>query len=431
MLSRFRYIDKSKLSWLWEYQKIDISSLRYIDKRKTSYALYLLGLFIMLFSSINVVYFWPFSLFCPIVSAGLMMGAMMLSNNTTNTIFKSDGYFWPTVLYLLVCFGQHLVNSQNAIPYILSAAASITLYATLQLDRTTLFKAITLICKILGGFLIISLLAFILHLIGFNLPYNSTEKSGYYFSNYYLFLLDDREVWAIIPRFHSVFLEPGHMGTAIVMLLATQIGHWKKWYNVVLIVCGVLSFSLAAYCLFVILLFLRLWIYRQKILLKIIVIVSLIAALVGGSFVYNGGDNMLNQLIVMRLTLNDAGDDIEGNNRVSNDFQKEFERYLESSDILFGRDYDTSQWGNSGYRVYIYDYGLVVLLLTIALNAILFSKGTDRRAIVMAAILAFTNFIIRGYPIMFMFLIPYYVMSRLDIRTAHETLSNGNDHESE
>ena len=222
-------------------------------------------------------------------------------------------------------------------------------------------------------------------------------------------------MWNIlIPRFNSVFLEPGHMGTTIIMLLATQIGKWNKWYNIVLFVALLMSFSLAAYCLGVMLLFLRLWIMRKKIFLKFFGLVSFLTIIVGGSFVYNDGDNLLNNLIVMRLEVSDTGDDFKGNNRVSEDFEREFNSFLESSDVLFGRDMDYEGAGNSGYRVYIYDHGMVGFALFLVFYFFAFKTGKDNRAIITAFVLSLTNYWIRGYPMIFAFVFPYLMISQMD-----------------
>lgn len=142
---------------------------------------------------------------------------------------------------------------------------------------------------------------------------------------------------------------------------------------------------------------------------------------------------MLNTLIVMRLEMNDSGDDFEGNNRVSEDFKKEFDSFIDSSDILFGREMDLSSWGNSGYRVYIYDYGIIGLLLFLTFYYFAFRSGTDKRAITAAYILSLTNFWIRGYPMMFAFLFPYFLISQLDISQykEHTLPDEPNEHNTE
>ena len=411
-LDKFRYIDISK------YRRclyIDLNKYLVFGKRDIAIALFTIGIAINIFASIHVMYFWMIEAYCPFVTMPLFIMSVLLSRSTCTPIFTRTDFLLPTLLSLIVQYYQCLVNAQNIVPFIISTASLCMFYCMFRIDKEIAEKSLAKICKVFAGFLIISILFFFLHFIGVNLPNMSAERGNYSYTNFFFFLLDDRELWNIlIPRFNSVFLEPGHMGTTIIMLLATQIGKWKKWYNVVLFVALLMSFSLAAYCLGVMLLFLRLWMLRRKIVLKVLGLVSFLGIIVGGSFVYNDGDNMLNNLIVMRLEVSDTGDDFKGNNRVSEVFEKEFESFLGSSDVLFGRKMDYEGWGNSGYRVYIYDYGMAGFALFFVFYFFAFRTGRDIRAITTAFVLAMTNFWIRGYPMLFAFLYPYFIISQMN-----------------
>ena len=411
-LDKFRYIDISKFR---RCLYIDLNKYLVFGKRDIAIALFTIGIAINIFASIHVMYFWMIEAYCPFVTMPLFIMSVLLSRSTRTPIFTRTDFLLPTLLSLIVQYYQCLVNAQNIVPFIISTASLCMFYCMFRIDKEIAEKSLTKICKVFAGFLIISILFFFLHFIGVNLPNVSVERGNYSYTNFFFFLLDDRELWNIlIPRFNSVFLEPGHMGTTIIMLLATQIGKWKKWYNVVLFVALLMSFSLAAYCLGVMLLFLRLWMLRRKIVLKVLGLVSFLGIIVGGSFVYNDGDNMLNNLIVMRLEVSDTGDDFKGNNRVSEDFEKEFESFLGSSDVLFGREMDYEGWGNSGYRVYIYDYGMAGFALFLLFYFFAFRTGRDIRAITTAFVLAMTNFWIRGYPMLFAFLYPYFIISQMN-----------------
>ena len=411
-LDKFRYIDISKFR---RCLYIDLNKCLVFGKRDIAIALFTIGIAINIFASIHVMYFWMIEAYCPFVTMPLFIMSVLLSRSTRTPIFTRTDFLLPTLLSLIVQYYQCLVNAQNIVPFIISTASLCMFYCMFRIDKEIAEKSLTKICKVFAGFLIISILFFFLHFIGVNLPNMSVERGNYSYTNFFFFLLDDRELWNIlIPRFNSVFLEPGHMGTTIIMLLATQIGKWKKWYNVVLFVALLMSFSLAAYCLGVMLLFLRLWMLRRKIVLKVLGLVSFLGIIVGGSFVYNDGDNMLNNLIVMRLEVSDTGDDFKGNNRVSEDFEKEFESFLGSSDVLFGREMDYEGWGNSGYRVYIYDYGMAGFALFLVFYFFAFKTGRDIRAITTAFVLAMTNFWIRGYPMLFAFLYPYFIISQMN-----------------
>jgi hypothetical protein len=262
----------------------------------------------------------------------------------------------------------------------------------------------------MGGLLGISIVAFFLHIIGFPLPCRNASFGDYSYTNYYFFMIDDRSIWDIIPRFSSFFLEPGHLGTATVMLLSTQIAKWKNWYNKVLIVATIISFSLAAYVLFAILICLSIWLKRKEIWRKLIGISVFMTLIAIGSFYYNNGNNLLHNLIVIRMEINDNGE-LAGNNRTTDDFQRHFNDFLSSNDLLIGRGDEEIPTGNSGYQVFIYRYGIIGVLLTLILYLSSYYKGTDKRAILSAFTIAFLAFIVRGYPLWDSNFLPLFVLA--------------------
>ena len=231
----------------------------------------------------------------------------------------------------------------------------------------------------------------------------------YFYENYYFFMIDDRFMLFFIPRFSSIFLEPGHLGTATTLLLMTQFGHWRKWYNVVLIFVSLITFSLAAYAIMLALFFFSAWVQRRNIILKFVVVSALIAAGVATAINYNGGDNMVNELILSRLEVDDRTGEMAGNNRVTDDFEAEYDRFTRSSDLLLGRDMGKTGlgMGNSGYRVFIYEYGLLGLLLVVLLYGLAFRGYTDARYLLCAIFFALLTFWIRGYPLWYSNFIPF------------------------
>ena len=86
---------------------------------------------------------------------------------------------------------------------------------------------------------------------------------------------------------------------------------------------------------------------------------------------------------------------------------------MKSDDILFGRDYELAEfgWGNAGYRVYIYDYGLIVLLLTIIFYISAVYGSTDRRAIISMFVIGVASFWVRATPLSFYYFIPLYAFA--------------------
>lgn len=67
--------------------------------------------------------------------------------------------------------------------------------------------------------------------------------------------------------------------------------------------------------------------------------VAFISTIVVGSFFYNNGENLLHDLILIRLEVEDG--EMAGNNRVTEDFDTDFEKLCESSAVIFGKSAKT------------------------------------------------------------------------------------------
>ena len=151
------------------------------------------------------------------------------------------------------------------------------------------------------------------------------------------------------------------------------------------------------------------WIERKKIIIKFLTIIVFISAIVGGSFIYNDGDNMLHNLIILRLEIDDG--EMVGNNRVTKDFDTEYESFLESPDIFLGRDYDYSNFGDSGHKVFLYDYGLIGVVLLFLFYGISFAKSEDYRCMIAAMIVLTLIFGVDAFVLWFGRFIPLYIVA--------------------
>ena len=225
-------------------------------------------------------------------------------------------------------------------------------------------------------------------------------------------MIDQRSFLEIFPRFHSVFLEPGHLGSACVLLLLTQYGNWKKWYNIILLIATLMTFSLAAYVLLTITIFLNLWLQGKDVLYKLLTVVLMLTVVTIASFYYNNGNNLLHDLIILRLEVYDG--EMVGNNRTSEDFETEFDNYITSSDVLTGRDMPKDISGNSGYKVFIYENGFIGLVLVLLLYVSSMWYATNYKALIATYIIAVLAFIVRGYPLWYSNFIPLYIMAYMN-----------------
>lgn len=390
---------------------IKIETLYLWDKKNIVHFLFYLGILIAYMGSLHPWFMWSVGSIYVFIAAFFVGLALLVSYTMENPVFTRNDYLLPITVYIILSVYLQLVNSGNFFGFLSIAFHAVIFLALFKTERCNLPDLMTFLCKSMAFLLVVSIPVYVLYVLGFSLPCKNVQfQDGLYtFSNYYFFLLDDRSVMTIIPRFHSVFLEPGHLGTATVFLLLTQCGKWKKWYNIVLLTATLMSFSLAAYVLLTVVIFLHLWIKRKHFIGKLFGALIFLSAIVACSFYYNDGDNLLHDLIIMRLEINDG--EMEGNNRVSDGFVVEYENFWNSSDIFLGRDMDKDIWGNSGYQVYIYENGLIGLFLVILFYYCSMKSGDNRRALITSMIVACLAFIVRGYPLWYNYYIPFFCLS--------------------
>ena len=103
--------------------------------------------------------------------------------------------------------------------------------------------------------------------------------------------------------------------------------------------------------------------------------------------------------------------ELAGNNRVTEDFDTDFEKLCTSSAIIFGKKRDNPEFGNSGYKVFIYENGLIGTILMLAFYLATLGKVNNRKAATSAFILALLGFIVRGYPLWYSNFLPYYALA--------------------
>lgn len=391
--------------------KLNVGKLYKYERRQIAEYLFIASIFVVFLGSMNVWFMIPLHKYYPIIAFLLGTASYIMSRTSKNPIFTESYFLLPTTAYTLLEFYRNAVNSLTINAYIGTIFSAIMLFFIFQYDRQRLDHIATIMSKALGGLLLITYPFFFLYILGFSLPNaNLVFKDGFYsFTNYFLFLVEDHSLYNIIPRFQSIFLEPTYLGSTTALLLMTQRGKWKRWYNISLIIGLLISFSLAGYVYFISIIFLNMWIERKKIIIKFLTIIVFISAIVGGSFIYNDGDNMLHNLIILRLEIDDG--EMVGNNRVTKDFDTEYESFLESPDIFLGRDYDYSNFGDSGHKVFLYDYGLIGVVLLFLFYGISFAKSEDYRCMIAAMIVLTLIFGVDAFVLWFGRFIPLYIVA--------------------
>lgn len=361
---------------------IKASDLYLIKKEPLSIVCLYAGMFLAFLGSLRAWFLWPLGNWYLFLPALLIIASMLLARSMErDTIYTRNNYILPIAALILFVVYERMSLGSNINGFIGQTLLIIVFYALFCLSLERLKQLATFICKAMAVLLAISLAGHFLYLMGFPLPSRDVEYDEFYsFVNYYLFLLDDRNLFVFVPRFNSYFLEPSHIGQACAFLLMTQRGKWKRWYNIVLLTTIFLTFSLGAYIYLVAIAFFNQWISRKHVAGKVLLIVSFLAISAVAAFTYNGGDNLVNNLIMLRLEVDDG--ELAGDNRVTDNFMTEYENYIQSSDIVFGRSFEIVEFGNAGYRVFFYEHGIVGILLIFMFYTLSLMYTPNKRAFV-------------------------------------------------
>jgi hypothetical protein len=391
-----------------------LSDLYLIRKETLSVTLFHVGMLIAFLGSMNPWFMWPLGSLYPLPAAVFIVSAMMISYTMDEPLFNRSDFLWPMLLFLVSSVYISLSTDTNIKGYIMLLVKASIVYSLLCVDADRLYSLSTFIAKVMGVLLAASLAGHFLYLLGFPLPGKSVQLGEFYsFTNHYLFLLDDRNLFTLVPRFNSYFPEPSHVGSAAAFLLFAQRGHWREWYNMVLLATIFFSFSLASYVYLTAIIFLNLWIAKKELFRKLAVTIAIFIAAITTAFTYNGGDNLVHDLILLRLEVEDG--EMAGDNRVTGNFEKDFENFLGSNDMLLGRNFDANaEFGNAGFRVFFYDHGLVGIFLMSLFYYAALRNAPNKRAVVSVFIVLSLYFIVSAFMFLEKLLFPLFAAAYLD-----------------
>lgn len=393
-------------------------NLALVDKRSVARWMFYVGILIAYYGTLNPWFLWPIARYVHYLAALPVALSMMFSKNLKQGIFNREDYFLPFVGVVVLQLVMALVSGKNMNGIIVVAFSSTVYLSLFKVDKEELHRLSDMLTKSLACILIVSIPFYLLYLVGFGLPHSHIVPTewDYSFENYRFFLIDDRYAFELVPRFHSVFLEPSHLGMACVALLYSQIGKWKTWRCRILFLALIMSFSLAAYICAVAMVFSSAWMKGKAIIGKVLLLLTLFTTIVVGSIFYNKGQNLVNVLIVQRLNPNDKTTEAKGgvDNRTNAVFTKEYEKMASSEQIFLGRGMEAMErfgsCGNSGYRVFLYVNGLISVVFVLAFFFLIFRTSDNTRAKAAMSLISLLSFVAHGIPIKYYFFIPLYIL---------------------
>ena len=418
-------IDIRKVKKLFILPKFNLSQWMVIPIREIAFGLYFLGILLVFFTSLSPWFLWGLYFYGQFVAFIPIVSAFLLSRTLSQPLFTRTDYIYPIITYILCATVMNLLSGRNMNGYIGDAFNAVIFLSLFMLNIQDLVRLGNMLAKTFAILLVPSIFFYVLYLLGYSLPHYHvvTTLGNYSYENYIFFLLDDRFAAQLIPRFHSVFLEPAHLAIACIALLLTQVRLWKRWYNIVIFVALIISFSLAGYVLMIAMLFGASWMKRQAIMRKILALLCVCAVVTVVSIFYNDGDNLVNDLIIQRLEMKDDGK-LEGDNRVSEGFEKVYDNFAQSDRFLFGEGLDKyerySTGGNAGYRVFFYVNGFIsfIFLIVFYITFPAYSHNTRNKWVMY--MIASMSFIAHAIPLKFYFFIPLYILVYRDIENKKE-----------
>lgn len=344
-----------------------------IVKEDIIWKLFKWALFILMLDSLHAWIFWgitsPFII--PILFILISAGMFVLKPDLF--WFSRKSVLVIIVLYLLALFGG---TRGNLNAYLGMIITSLNVLIFIGLNDKYKIDYLNFFTKAFSILIGISLLGWIIHLLGLSMPYSNVSygfseqrnEAQYFFQNYYFFLENEgtKYLEILVPRFSSVFLEPGYLGIILIILLYLNKFNFKNKYNIILLIALVFTLSLASWLLglFVYIAFV---IRNNKNRIRTIILIS-VGVFGFYSFFnsYNNGKNIIYETIISRVKYDDSRGTISGYNRTDENFDYWFKfHFLRSSDILLGVDVQGLFRGttNVGWKVYWANYGLVGLTL--------------------------------------------------------------------
>lgn len=403
---------------------MDISKLFIIQLRDFAFAIYLLAIVITFFSTWTAWFTWKLHGIHQFLCAFLIATSFIFSRTLTRPIFSRRNYIVPFSAFAVYFYLSVLLRGANVFGLLNATCSIIVLGSLFALEKKELIRIGNFLSKITGAILVPSILFYLMYLTGRSLPHYHVKCPfvDYSFENYTFFMVVDNDTFTLVPRFTSYFLEPAHLAMGCIVLLASQIGKWNRWYNIALFVAILLSFSLAGYVFLAIVLVGAAWMKGRAVIGKLIALAVIMLGIGIGSMFYNQGDNLVNTLIVERLSVDSDGK-MAGDNRVTDSFLREYEKFIGTSRAILGEGGDKMErfgFGNAGYRVFIYSNGLFLTVYLLVVFYLIASTSKEKRAKVVFWTIHLVSFIPHAIPLRFYFFTPLYVLLQRGVMTKDE-----------
>lgn len=202
---------------------------------------------------------------------------------------------------------------------------------------------------------------------------DSKDDAGVFYLNYFVALALSSEIYStgigITYRLAALYDEPGVVGTFCALLLIANRGQLNSISSKIILIGGILSFSLAFYILiFIYFFFKKTWLLIKALILSTVILWIFYDMLIEYELFSRFFFERLNGLI---------SDPMSVDNRVDSCFLKVFYNFLSEGQYFFGN----GPWAHtklgcdaSSYLVMIFNHGIIGMFMVFIFYVVLFLK---------------------------------------------------------
>ena len=384
---------------------------RQSKKKNILFILFAIALFLQMLRSQNAWFLWDVTINAS-TNIALLTGVAYFYYSTEKRYLKT---FMPAYMFFVLAI---LWNS-NFSPLLLYLIQLPLLLVLLLTDRE---KQILLgwWTNLYAIILLVSLTAWLLTWFTSIPSYGELKfRESYTYTNY-LFciksLIND-------IRFNAIFLEPGHTAMIAAFTVCANRFNFSNKAVVIILLCTIATFSLAGYLLLAIGYLLHILLEnRKKMWKRGVIFAALLALGYYAAVTYNGGDNLVNTLILERLEY-DEEIGISGNNRTGQKTDDAFDEIVDSGEALSGITHakytlyeKTDYIQGAGYKLYIMRKGIIGTALMFLFYFLVYRRSANKKEMFGMLIIYISAFWQRAYPEWQVWLYIYVFMTTTPIR---------------
>ena len=324
----------------------------------------------------------------------MFMIAYLYAKGKTTTISFND------ILLIILFFVAQIWQANLAMP-IIELANSISFVLLLKLPKSDRMFILDVVVWTFGVILAISLICYLLF-IPLNLPSYGmvTHRGDKELINYGFMLLHPYD-----SRYMSLFLEPGHVAMFACFILYACEYNFRKVKTWIILVPLAFTLSLAGYVIGILgYLIYKVSALQTQYIRKIVPYFIFVTVLWVGASNYNGGDNIINELIISRLEYDeDLG--VKGNDRFHGDTNKMFIKGFADGSIIAGvgdamyqKNVRLGLYGGAGYKLYFLSRGIIGVVIIFLLYWCIAIRGENKRYMMGLLLIFALTFLQRAYP---------------------------------